>query len=103
MPLAPLPGGKPDVRFISPSADISPNEIAMAKHAIKAQDPAIMPHQARRNVVADRGGAAHTVSVSVAPGIAPEAGQVLHAGRILPSAVNRSSVFEFSSGEQEGY
>lgn len=101
MSIAPLPGAAPDVRFVNASGEMSPYTQAMAKHAIKAADPAFEPHNARRNVINERLGAAHVPTVSVAPGIAPEAGATLKSGRILPPTVNRSSSFEFQSGAAE--
>jgi len=101
VPIAPLPGAKPDMNISYPSAENSPYEMAMAKHAIKAQDPALMPHTATRQVLGERMGAGYRTSVSVAPAIAHEAGALQAHGRILPSSINRSSMFEFDSGEAD--
>lgn len=98
MPIAPLPGAEPEFRFTAPSAQPSGLEQVVAKHNLKLGDPAFEPHKARRNVVNERGGSGYTVPISVAPGIAPEAGAVQASGRILPPSVNRSSIFEFESG-----
>jgi hypothetical protein len=69
---------------------------------MKVQDPAFMPHLARPNVPAERGGASYRASVTAeAPTVAHEAGALQAHGRVLPSAINRSSAFEFELGEQE--
>ena len=102
MPIAPLPGSKPDFSLDNLSGHPEGGTL-QAKHAIKAADPAFEPHNARRNVVAERSGAGYRVKSSVAPYVAPEAGQVLHAGRLLSPSLTRSSSLEFQSGETEGY
>lgn len=101
MPIAPVPGGIPDVRFVNASGQPDPYTTLVQKHAMKMADPAFMPHMARRNVPYERSGAAHVISVNDAPRVAPEAGATLAAGRLLPPSVNRSSVFDFSSGMAE--
>lgn len=97
--LAPLPGSKPDMQMSFPSAQPSPYEKLMAKHAIKAADPAIQPHSARRQVMQERLGSAYRVTVPLneAPHTEPAAGATLSRGRVLPTAVNRSAV-NFQSG-----
>jgi len=99
--IAPMPGARPEVRFTSPSSEAGDYGKLMAKHAMQIGDPAFEPHNARRNVLNERGGSSHTVTISVAPAVAPEAGFTQKNGRILPSAINRSSPFEFMSGEMD--
>lgn len=97
MPLAPTPGSqKPDVSFGYPSA--SPEMgTPISRHAIKAQDPAFMPHKARRQVPQEHGGAAYGVTVNAMTSVAPEAGATLSGGRLISPAVNRSAA-NFTSG-----
>ena len=101
MPIAPMPGARPEFRFTSPSSDAGDHAKLMAKHAMKIGDPALEPHNARRNVVSERSGPSHTVTISVSPAVSPEAGFTQKNGRILPSSINRSSPFEFMSGEMD--
>ena len=101
MSIAPLPNAAPDFRFVDQSGVPSAYTTAVQKHAIKAADPAFEPHNARRTVLAESLGGAHKVNVSVAPGIAPEAGATMSRGRLIPPAINRSSAFEFSFGAKD--
>jgi len=101
MSIAPMPGATPDVRFVNASGEPSPYTKAMAKHAIKASDPSLQPHMARRNVMAERNGAGYRVSSSIAPGVAPEAGATLSKGRLLSPTMNRSNTYSFQSGTSD--
>lgn len=97
MPIAPLPGAKPDTNYGYPSAEDSAYTTAVARFAIKAQDPAFMPHLATRTAVTETGGAAYGITVAVSPMIAPEAGATQANGRILKPAIMRSAP-NFSDG-----
>ena len=89
-PIAPVPGSQPDTNYGYPSASPEMGKL-VARHAIKAQDPAFMPHMARRNVPQERTGAAYGVTVQAMANVAPEAGATQANGRILKPAVMRSA------------
>lgn len=88
--IAPVPGSGPDVSYDYPSASPEMGKL-MARHAIKAQDPAFMPHLARRQVPQGRSGAAYGVSVQAMANVAPEAGPTTANARLFKPAIMRSA------------
>ena len=100
MPIAPVPASAaPDTTYTYPSANPDMGKL-MARYAIKAQDPAFMPHAARRQEPQERIGASYQVNVVSEAHQAPEAAATLSGGRLFPSAINRSNL-EFQAGSTD--
>lgn len=101
-PLAPAPSAPSGGQKVkNASAAPSANTKSVAKKNTAAGDPASMAKPSRSNVPGNSG-ARYGVRVKMGGGTAPEAGQVLAAGRLFSSAVNRTSP-NFQGGVDSAY